>query len=83
VGEAYEAFKAWDVGDVLGAEGTVMRTRTGELSLRCDSSGSWQGAAPAPDKWHGFADVETRYRQRYVDLIINDDARRVFELRAR
>jgi len=72
------------VGDVLGAEGTVMRTRTGELSLRCESIRLLaKGLRPLPDKWHGLSDIETRYRQRYADLIVNADARRVFELRAR
>jgi lysyl-tRNA synthetase class 2 len=56
LGEAYEAFKGWDVGDVLGVEGTVMRTRTGELSLRCESIRLLaKGLRPLPDKWHGLS----------------------------
>jgi len=84
VGEVYEAFKTWDVGDIVGTEGTVMRTRTGELSVKCTTLRLLTKALrPLPDKWHGLADVETRYRQRYVDLIINEEARKVFQLRAR
>ena len=80
----YEAFREWDVGDILGCEGPLMRTRTGELSLKCESLRLLsKSLRPLPDKWHGLADVETRYRQRYADLILNADARRVFELRAR
>ena len=84
LGDSYEAFKSWDVGDIVGATGMLMRTRTGELSVRCDSLRLLTKALrPLPDKWHGLADVETRYRQRYVDLAINLDSRRVFALRAR
>ena len=83
LGDTYEAFKGWDVGDIVGAVGVLMRTRTGELSVRCDTLRLLTKALrPLPDKWHGLADVETRYRQRYVDLVINPDARRVFALRA-
>jgi lysyl-tRNA synthetase class 2 len=80
----YDAFKGWDVGDVIAAEGLLMRTRTGELSVKAESLRLLvKSLRPLPDKWHGLADVETRYRQRYVDLIINPESRRVFELRAR
>ena len=83
LGAAYEAFKAWDVGDILAAEGTLMRTRTGELSVKCTALRLLAKALrPLPDKWHGLADIETRYRQRYVDLTINPDSRRVFRQRA-
>ena len=83
LGAAYEAFKAWDVGDILAAEGTLMRTRTGELSVKCTTLRLLAKALrPLPDKWHGLADVETRYRQRYVDLTINPESRRVFRQRA-
>ncbi len=83
LGAAYEAFKAWDVGDILAAEGTLMRTRTGELSVKCTALRLLAKALrPLPDKWHGLADIETRYRQRYVDLAINPDSRRVFRQRA-
>jgi lysyl-tRNA synthetase class 2 len=69
-------------GDWVGAEGTVMKTKRGELSVRVQSFAVLVKAKrQLPDKWHGLADVDTRYRQRYVDLIANDDARRVFEIR--
>ncbi|GAP67035.1 lysyl-tRNA synthetase (class II) [Mizugakiibacter sediminis] len=84
LGEAYEAFKGWDVGDILGAEGVLMRTRTGELSVRVERLRLLtKSLRPLPDKWHGLADVEQRYRQRYVDLIVTPESRRVFELRSR
>ena len=83
LGDAYEDFKGWDVGDIVAATGSLMRTRTGELSLRADSLRLLaKSLRPLPDKWHGLEDVETRYRQRYVDLIINEDSRRVFRLRS-
>src|SRR5690606_36203563 len=77
LGDAYDAFKAWDVGDIVGATGVLMRTRTGELSVRADSLRLLtKSLRPLPDKWHGLADVEQRYRQRYVDLIVTPEARR-------
>jgi lysyl-tRNA synthetase class 2 len=84
LGEAYDEFKGWDVGDVIGAEGTLFRTRTGELSVRAASLRLLtKSLRPLPDKWHGIADTEIRYRQRYVDLIVNEHSRRVFETRSR
>ena len=84
LGDTYEQFKGWDVGDVIGAEGTLMRTRTGELSVRVDALRLLtKSLRPLPDKWHGLADVEQRYRQRYVDLIINEGSREVFKARTR
>ncbi|HEX6904380.1 MAG TPA: lysine--tRNA ligase [Thermoanaerobaculia bacterium] len=72
-----------DLGDVVGAEGTLMRTRAGELSLMADDLTLLSKALrPLPEKWHGLADVETRYRQRYLDLATNEESRRVFEVRA-
>ena len=83
LGDAYEAFKAWDVGDIVGAQGVLTRTRTGELSLRVDGLRLLvKSLRPLPDKFHGLADVEQRYRQRYVDLIVTPESRRVFELRS-
>ncbi len=84
VGEAsYEAFKGWDVGDIVGAEGTLMRTKTGELSLNATALRLLtKSLRPLPDKFHGLADVEQRYRQRYVDLIVTEESRRVFRLRS-
>jgi lysyl-tRNA synthetase class 2 len=84
LGPAYEAFKSYDVGDILGAEGQLFRTKTGELSVRAQSLRLLvKSLRPLPDKWHGLADVDMRYRQRYVDLIVNDAAREVFRARTR
>jgi lysyl-tRNA synthetase class 2 len=85
VGEAtYEAFKGWDVGDLVGAEGQLMRTKTGELSVKVQTLRLLtKSLRPLPDKWHGLADVEQRYRQRYVDLIVTEEARRTFMLRSK
>ncbi|MHB1542907.1 MAG: lysine--tRNA ligase, partial [Steroidobacteraceae bacterium] len=82
--ELYEAFKGWDIGDIVGATGVLFRTRTGELSVRVERLRLIvKSLRPLPDKWHGLADVETRYRQRYVDLIVNESSRNVFRTRAR
>ena len=76
------AFDDLDLGDWIGVEGTVMKTRKGELSVKVTSFELLAKALrPLPDKWHGLADVDTRFRQRYVDLIANDEARRVFAIR--
>jgi lysyl-tRNA synthetase class 2 len=84
VGESYEAFKGWDVGDIIGAEGVLMRTKTGELSVRADAIRLLtKSLRPLPDKFHGLADVEQRYRQRYVDLIVTEEARRTFVTRSK
>ena len=84
LGEVYDAFKSWDVGDILAAEGTLMRTRTGELSVKVDNLRLLtKSLRPLPDKWHGLADVEQRYRQRYVDLIVSPESREVFVKRSR
>src|ERR1700722_10938184 len=84
LGGTYDEFKGWDVGDVIGAEGTLFRTKTGELSVRAQRVLLLtKSLRPLPDKWHGIADTEMRYRRRYVDLIMNEDSRRVFETRSR
>jgi lysyl-tRNA synthetase, class II len=84
LGAAYEAFKGWDIGDIVAAEGVLTRTRTGELSLRCESLRLLvKSLRPLPDKFHGLADVEQRYRQRYVDLIVTPEAREVFVKRSK
>jgi lysyl-tRNA synthetase class 2 len=84
LGAAYEAFKGWDVGDIIGGSGTLFRTKTNELSVRLDSVRLLvKSLRPLPDKWHGLADNETRYRQRYVDLIVNETSRNVFRTRTR
>jgi lysyl-tRNA synthetase, class II len=72
-----------DLGDIVGASGSLIRTRTGELSLRVDDLRLLAKALrPLPEKWHGLADVEARYRQRYLDLATNEESRAVFEVRA-
>jgi lysyl-tRNA synthetase, class II len=84
LGPVYDDFKSWDVGDIVGAEGPLFKTKTGELSVRVDRLLLLtKSLRPLPDKWHGIADTELRYRQRYVDLIMNEDSRRVFETRSR
>jgi lysyl-tRNA synthetase, class II len=83
LGGVYDEFKTWDVGDIIGAEGSLFRTKTGELSVRADRVVLLtKSLRPLPDKWHGIADTELRYRRRYVDLIMNEDSRRVFETRS-
>ena len=85
VGEAvYDAFKKWDMGDIVGAEGTLMKTRTGELSLKVDQLRLLsKSLRPLPEKFHGLTDQEVKYRQRYVDLIMNEDTRSTFLARSR
>ncbi len=84
LGAAYDDFKGWDVGDVLGAEGTLFKTKTGELTVKVERLRLLvKSLRPLPDKWHGLADVESRYRQRYVDLIVSDESREVFRRRTR
>jgi lysyl-tRNA synthetase class 2 len=82
--ETYADFKTWDVGDIIAATGLLFRTNAGELSVRVETLRMLvKSLRPLPDKWHGLADVETRYRQRYVDLIVNEASRNVFRTRAR
>ncbi|HEU4601905.1 MAG TPA: lysine--tRNA ligase [Steroidobacteraceae bacterium] len=84
IGAVYDDFKSWDVGDVLGAEGALFKTKTGELSVRVEKLRLLtKSLRPLPDKWHGLADQEIRYRQRYVDLIINAESRQTFRKRTR
>ena len=84
LGETYDAFKGWDVGDIVAAEGTLTRTRTGELSVKASTLRLLtKSLRPLPDKWHGLSDVEQRYRQRYVDLIVTPEAREVFIKRSK
>ncbi len=82
-GEAsHEAFKHYDLGDILGAEGTLFKTKTGELSVKVSKLRLiTKSLRPLPDKFHGLADQETKYRQRYVDLIMNEETRRTFKAR--
>src|SRR5262249_19147233 len=84
LGPVYDAFKGWDVGDIVGAGGVLFRTKTGELSVRVEALRLLvKSLRPLPDKWHGLADTETRYRQRYVDLIMSERSRDVFRTRTR
>jgi len=81
---AYGVFKDLDLGDIVAVEGELTRTRTGELSVRADALRLLTKALrPLPDKFHGMADVEQRYRQRYVDLIVTPESREVFVKRSR
>lgn len=80
--EAYDAFKTYDVGDIVGAVGTLMKTKTGELSVRVTQLELLvKGIRPLPEKWAGLTDTEARYRQRYLDLIVNPDVKKVFDKR--
>ncbi len=82
--EAFEAFDSFDIGDIIGATGIPFRTKTGELSLHVTAIRLLtKSLLPLPEKFHGLTDVETRYRQRYVDLIVNPDVREVFFKRSR
>lgn len=79
-----QEFKKWDLGDILGAEGTLFITGTGELSVQVDDLRLLTKALrPLPDKFHGLADQEIRYRQRYLDLITNDESRKTFIIRSK
>ena len=80
--EVYRAFKDWDLGDIIGAEGVLFKTRTGELSVKVEEIRLLTKALrPLPDKYHGLVDQEMRYRQRYLDLIMNEVARETFRIR--
>ena len=83
VGEtAYGHFKKWDVGDIVGAEGQLFKTRTGELSLEASRLEMvTKSLRPLPEKFHGLTDVETRYRQRYLDMIVNPEVAATFRKR--
>ena len=80
--DEYAGFKTWDVGDILGAEGELFVTKTGELSVKVERVRLLtKSLRPLPEKWHGLTDQEQRYRQRYLDLIMNDEVREVFARR--
>jgi len=80
--EALAEFAKLDLGDWVGVEGEVMTTRRGELSVKVRTFQLLaKSLRPLPDKWHGLSDVDTRFRRRYVDLIVNEEARRVFQIR--
>jgi len=81
--ENYENFKTWDLGDIVGAEGILFKTKTNELSLKLSSIRLLtKSLRPLPEKFHGLVDHETRYRQRYLDLLSNSETRRIFKIRA-
>ncbi len=81
---AHESFRHWDIGDIVGARGVLFKTHKGELSVRCRELRLLAKALrPLPDKFHGLADHEQRYRQRYVDLIVNEATRKAFQVRTR
>ena len=80
--EAFEDFKKYDIGDLIGVRGLVFRTRKGEISIHCKEIRLLsKSLRPLPEKFHGLRDNETRYRQRYLDLMVNPDVRRTFERR--
>ena len=82
--EEYAGFKKFDIGDVIGIKGQVFRTKMGEISIRCTEVVLLaKSLLPLPEKFHGLKDQELRYRQRYVDLIMNPEVRRTFEIRSR
>ncbi len=82
--ETYEAFKRWDLGDIVAAEGVLMKTKTGELSIKVGKLRLLsKSLRPLPEKFHGLTDQETKYRQRYVDLIMNEDTRQTFIARSK
>ncbi len=80
----YQQFKQWDLGDIIGGSGAIFRTQKGELSVKTSELRLLtKSLRPLPEKFHGLTDMETRYRQRYVDLIMNEDSRKVFQLRSK
>lgn len=84
LGKDYELLKLWDVGDWIGATGNVFKTKTGEVTLNVSKATMLcKSIRPFPEKWHGLKDVETRYRKRYLDLVMNPETRDVFYKRAK
>jgi lysyl-tRNA synthetase, class II len=82
--EVYDAFKKWDLGDIVAAEGVLFKTKTGELSVKVDQLRLLtKSLRPLPEKFHGLSDQETKYRQRYVDLIVSEETRKTFVARSR
>lgn len=80
--EAYTLFKTADIGDIVGVRGKVMKTRTGEVTLKClEYTHLVKSLRPLPEKFHGLTDIEERYRRRYVDLIMNDDSKNIAFMR--
>lgn len=82
--EIYEGFLHWDLGDIIGVEGKMFKTKTGELSIRASKIRLLtKSLRPLPDKYHGLSDQEARYRQRYLDLLVNEDTRKTFVVRTK
>ncbi len=80
--DTFAEFKKWDIGDIVGIKGSLFKTKVGELSVMASEIEMIsKSLRPLPDKWHGLSDVETRYRQRYVDLIVTPESREVFRKR--
>jgi len=80
----YQQFKQWDIGDIIGGSGSIFRTQKGELSVKpTELRLLTKSLRPLPEKFHGLTDTETRYRRRYVDLIMNEESKRVFHVRSR
>lgn len=81
--ETFSEFRKYDIGDIIGTEGTVFKTKMGEISLHCKTVTLLsKSLRPLPEKFHGLTDVEARYRKRYLDLIMNPEIRRTFEVRS-
>ena len=81
--ESYKEFEKWDIGDIIGVEGEVFKTRTGEISVKAHKMTLLsKSLRPLPEKWHGLKDTDMRYRQRYLDLIVNPEVRDTFEKRS-
>ncbi|HNN37381.1 MAG TPA: lysine--tRNA ligase [Pseudomonadales bacterium] len=82
--DSYEAFKRWDLGDIIGVEGVLFRTNSGELTIEVERAELLtKSLRPLPDKHKGLVDQESRYRQRYLDLMVNEQTRRLFQIRSR
>lgn len=82
--EAYAEFKLWDIGDIVGVEGEIFRTHRGEISVKAEKlTFLTKSLRPLPEKWHGLQNVELRYRQRYVDLIVNPEVKNAFITRSK
>jgi len=82
--EAYEDFKKFDIGDIIGVKGEVFKTHKGEISIKANEVVMLaKSLLPLPEKWHGLKDVDLRYRQRYLDLIVNPEVRRTFIIRSK
>jgi len=82
--DVYESFKTWDSGDIVGIEGVLFKTKTGELTVKASSAQLLtKSLRPLPEKFHGLSDQEQRYRQRYLDLIMSDETRDTFKMRSK